>query len=64
MEYSDSFYQDLRLIRPSTPKRSKYRVEALIDVYDLNETEINEDFLRGFEYAVAIIGERLREERE
>lgn len=64
MKYSDSFYQDLRLIRPSTPKRSKYRVEALIDVYDLNETEINEDFLRGFEYAVAIIGERLREERD
>ena len=61
MKYSDSFYQDLRLIRPSTPKRSIHQVEALIEKYDLNETEINDDFLRGFEYAVTIIGEMLKE---
>ena len=61
MKYSDSFYQDLRLIRPSTPKRSIHQVEALIEKYDLNETEINDDFLRGFEYAVTIIGEMIKE---
>ena len=64
MKYSDGFFQDLRLIRPSTPKRSTYQVEALIERYDLCETEINDDFLRGFEYAVTIVGEKLREERE
>jgi len=64
MKYSDGFYQDLTLIRPSTPKRSTEMVEALIERYDLNETEINDDFLRGFEYAVTIMGERLRKERE
>jgi hypothetical protein len=64
MKYSDSFYQDLRLIRPSIPKRSTHQVEALIEKYDLNETEINDDFLRGFEYAVAVIGEKLREVTE
>lgn len=64
MKYSDSFYQDLRLIRPSVSKRSTEMVEALIEKYDLCDTEINDDFLRGFAYAVAIIGEKLREERE
>lgn len=64
MKYSDGFFQDLTLIRPSVSKRSKYRVEALIDVYGLDETEINDNFLRGFEYAVTIVGEKLREERE
>lgn len=63
MKYSDGFFQKLRLIRPSTPKRSAETVEALIEKYDLCETEINDDFLRGFEYAVTIIGEKLREER-
>lgn len=64
MKYSDGFFQGLTLIRPSTPKRSAKMVEALIDRFDLCETEINDDFLRGFEYAVAIIGEKLREERK
>lgn len=64
MKYSDGFFQKLCLIRPSTPKRSAEMVEALIERYDLNETEINDDFLRGFEYAVTIMGERLRGERE
>lgn len=64
MKYSDGFYQDLTLIRPRTPKRSTEMVEALIEKYDLCETEINDDFLRGFEYAVTLIGEKLREERE
>jgi len=64
MKYSDSFYQDLALIRLRTPKRSTEMVEALIEKYELCETEINDDFLRGFVYAVAIIGEKLREERE
>ena len=64
MKYSDGFFQDLCLIRPSTPKRSAETVEALIEKYDLCDTEINDDFLRGFEYAVTIIGEKLREERE
>ncbi len=63
MKYSDGFYQDLRIIRPSIPKRSTEMVEALIEQYDLNETEITDDFLRGFEYAVEIIGEKLRGER-
>ena len=63
MNYSDGFFQNLCLIRPSTPKRSTHQVEVLIEKYDLCETEINDDFLRGFEYAVTIIGERLREER-
>ncbi len=63
MKYSDGFFQKLCLIRPSTPKRSTKMVEALIERYDLNETEINDDFLRGFEYAVTLIGEKLREER-
>ena len=64
MKYSDGFFQKLCLIRPSTPKRSTHQVEALIEKYDLCETEINEDFLRGFEYAITIVGEKLREERE
>ena len=64
MKYSDGFFQDLCLIRLSTPERSTGTVEALIEKYDLCDTEINDDFLRGFEYAVVIIGERLREERE
>lgn len=63
MKYSDGFYQGLRLIRPSVPKRSTEMVEALTEQYDLCDTEINDDFLRGFEYAVAVIGEKLREER-
>lgn len=64
MKCSDGFFQDLCLIRPSTPKRSTHQVEALIEKYDLCETEINDDFLLGFHYAVIIIGEKLRGERE
>ena len=64
MKYSDGFYQDLCRISPRRPTRSTETVEALIEKYDLCETEINDDFLRGFEYAVAVIGEKLREERE
>lgn len=64
MKYSDGFYQDLCRISPLQPVRSGDAVKVLIDKYDLCETEINDDFLRGFEYAVTIIGEKLREERE
>ena len=64
MEYSDNFFQGLMRIRQKIPVRSTYLVEQYIQRFDLNETEINDDFLRGFEYAVTIIGEKLREERE
>lgn len=64
MKYSDGFFQDLRLIKPSTPKRSTEMVEALIKRYELDTADINIDFLTGFQTAVEIIGEKLREERE
>ena len=64
MKYSDGFFQDLCLIRPNIPKRSTEMIEALTERFYLDKTEINDDFLRGFEYAVTIIGEKLREERE
>lgn len=64
MKYSDGFYQDLRLISPRRLKRSTDAVEALMEKYELEKADINLDFLIGFQTAVAIIGEKLREERK
>lgn len=64
MTYSDGFYQDLRLISPMQPVRSRDAVKALMEKYELEKADINLDFLIGFQTAVAIIGEKLREERE
>ena len=64
MKYSDGFFQKMCLIRPSTPKRSTHQVEALIEKYELGKADINLDFLIGFQTAIEIIGEKLREERE
>jgi hypothetical protein len=64
MKYSDGFYQDLRLISPRRPTRSTETVEALIERYKLDTADINIDFLIGFQTAIEIISEKLREERE
>ena len=63
MKYSDGFYQDLRRISPIHPVRSRDTVEALIERYKLDTADINLDFLIGFQTAIEIIGEKLREER-
>lgn len=63
MKYSDGFFQDLMRITPYQPVRSKRQVEALIERYEMDEADINMDFLIGFQHAVAVIGEKLREER-
>ena len=63
MKYSDGFYQDLRRISPINPVRSRDTVEALIKRYELEKADINLDFLFGFQTAIEIIGEKLREER-
>ena len=64
MTYSDGFYQDLRLISPMQPVRSRDAVKALMEKYELEKADINLDFLIGFQTAIEIIGEKLREERE
>ena len=64
MKYSDSFYQDLRLISPRRPTRSTETVEALIEWYKLDTADINIDLLIGFQTAIEIVVEKLREERE
>ena len=64
MKYSDNFYQDLRLISPMQPVRSRDAVKALMEKYELEKADINLDFLIGFQTAIEIIGEKLREERE
>lgn len=64
MKYSDGFFQDLRRISPRRPTRSTETVEALIERYKLDTADINIDFLTGFQAAIEIIGEKLREERE
>ena len=64
MRYSDGFYQELRLISPRRPTRSTDAVEALIERYKLDTADINLDFLIGFQTAIEIVGEKLREERE
>lgn len=63
MKYSDSFYQDLRRISPRRPTMSTDAVEELIERYGLDTADINLDFLIGFQTAIEIIGEKLREER-
>ena len=63
MKYSDGFYQDLRLISPRRPTRSTDAIETLIERYNLDTADINLDFLIGFQTAIEIIGEKLREER-
>lgn len=63
MKYSDGFYQDLRRISPMYPTRSTHAVEELIERYKLDTADINLDFLIGFQTAIEIIGEKLREER-
>ena len=63
MKYSDEFYQDLRLISPRYPTRSTHAVEELIERYKLDTADINLDFLIGFQTAIEVIGEKLREER-
>ena len=64
MKYSDGFFQDLRLISPRRPTRSTDAVEELIERYKLDTADINLDFLIGFQTAIEIIGEKLREERD
>ena len=64
MKYSDNFYQDLRLISPMQPVRSRDAVKALMEKYELEKADINLDFLIGFQTAIEIVGEKLREERE
>lgn len=63
MKYSDGFFQDLRRISPNQPQRSAHTVDELINRYELEPAKINNDFLMGFQYAVTIIGEALKEER-
>ena len=64
MTYSDGFFQDLRLISPRRPTRSTETVEAMIERYKLYTADINLDFLIGFQTAIEIISEKLREETE
>ena len=64
MKYSDGFFQNLRRISPTQPVRSKDAVKTLIKQYGLEMECINLDFLIGFQTAIEIIGEKLREERE
>ena len=64
MKYSDGFFQSMCRISPLQPVRSRNAVEALMEKYELEKADINLDFLIGFQTAVAIIGEKLREERE
>ena len=64
MTYSDGFYQDLRLISPMQPVRSRDAVKALMEKNELEKADINLDFLIGFQTAIEIVGEKLREERE
>ena len=63
MKYSDGFFQDLCRISPNQPRRSARVINELIKMYELEHAEINNDFLMGFQYAVTIIGEVLKEER-
>lgn len=63
MKYSDSFYQDLRRISPMQPVRSRDTVKTLIKQYGLEMECINLDFLIGFQTAIEIIGEKMKEER-
>ena len=63
MRYSDSSYQDLCRISPMQPVRSTDAVETLIEKYELEKADINLDFLIGFQTAIEIVGEKLREER-
>lgn len=64
MKYSDGFFQDLRRISPMQPVRSRDAVKTLIKKYGLEMECINLDFLIGFQTAVTIIGEKLREVTE
>lgn len=64
MNYSDGFYQNMCRISPLQPVRSRDAVKALMEKYELEKADINLDFLIGFQTAIEIIGEKLREERE
>lgn len=63
MKYGDGFFQNLRRISPNQPRRSTRVIDELINRYELEPAKINNDFLMGFQYAVTIIGEALKEER-
>ena len=63
MKYSDGFYQELRRISPMQPVWSRDAVEVLMEKYELEKADINLDFLIGFQTAIEIVGEKLREER-
>ena len=64
MKISDNFIQPLMGIRAKKPKASARKIKELIAQYELEDTEITKEFIVGFEYAVTLIAERLREERD
>lgn len=63
MKISDDFIQMLIGIRAKKPRASARKIKELIAQYELEDTEITKEFIVGFEYAVTLIAERLREER-
>ena len=64
MKISDNFIQTMIGIRAKKPKASARRIKELIAQYELEDTEITKEFIVGFEYAVTLVAERLREERD
>lgn len=64
MKISDNFVQTLIGIRAKKPKASARKIKELIAQYELEDTEITKEFIVGFEYAVMLIAEKLREERD
>lgn len=64
MKISDNFVQTLIGIRAKKPKASARKIKELIAQYKLEDTEITKEFIVGFEYAVTLIAEKLREERD
>lgn len=63
MKISDNFIQTLMGIRAKKPKASARKIKELIEQYELEDAEITKEFIVGFEYAVTLVAERLREER-
>lgn len=64
MKISDNFIQTLMGIRAKKPKASVRKIKELIAQYELEDIEITKEFIVGFEYAVTLVAERLREERD
>lgn len=64
MKISDNFIQTLMGIRAKKPKASARKIKELIEKYELEDAEITKEFIVGFEYAVTLVAERLREERD